>query len=118
MKIALEGIKLKAFHGVYPEERKRGTQFVVDIHVDVQNDSAGQSDDLSHTVDYQSIYELTLEIMNQPVNLLETLVQKIGKEIMNRYPPIDAVKVKVSKEKPLGMELCDRTSVEASFTKE
>jgi dihydroneopterin aldolase len=115
MKIAIEGVKLHAYHGVYPEERKKGTQFVVDVYIETEEGIEGKSDDLSHTIDYANVYELILKVMSKPVNLLETLVQTIGWKILENHPIATKVKVRVSKEKPLAMEKCMRAYVEASF---
>ena len=115
--IAIEGIKIQANHGVYEAERKRGTLFVVDVNVHAEIELAGIVDDLSHTIDYQSIYELTLNIMSNPVNLLETLVQKLGNEILEHHRQAAQVTVRVSKVTPLEMDRCDRTFVEATFTR-
>jgi dihydroneopterin aldolase len=115
MKIAIEGVKLHAYHGVYPEERKKGTQFVVDVYIDTVGGITGKSDDLSHTIDYSEVYELILKVMSKPVNLLETLVETIGKGILENHPDAAKVKVRVSKEKPLAMDKCLRAYVEASF---
>ncbi len=117
IRIAIEGIKIHANHGVYEEERKRGTLFVVDVNVDAEMELEEMSDDLSHTIDYQSIYKLTLHVMSTPVNLLETLVQQLGNEILAQHPQAARVTVRVSKVTPLEMERCDRTFVEATFTK-
>ncbi len=115
MKIALEGIKIYAYHGVYPEERKKGTHFVVDVYIETKSGIEGKSDDLSHTIDYSKVYELILEVMSKPVNLLETLVELIGWKILENQPMAAQVDVRVSKEKPLAMEKCTRAYVEASF---
>ena len=115
MKITLEKIKTYAYHGVYDEERKKGTHFVVDVTIETKNGIEGIKDDLSHTIDYAVVYELILEVMSKPVNLLETLVEDIGRKILESQPVAARVDVKVSKETPLAMEKCARASVEASF---
>ena len=112
VKIAVEGIKIPGYHGVYEAERKKGTLFVVDVYMNAEVDMAGQTDDLSHTVDYQSVYDTVVDIMQQPVNLLERLAQHIGKEILSQHKVVNRVLVRVSKIKPLLMEKCERTFVE------
>jgi len=61
------------------------------------------------------VYELILKVMSNPVNLLETLVETIGRKVLENQPTAAKVKVRVSKEKPLAMEKCMRAYVEASF---
>lgn len=115
MKIAIEGVEIYAYHGVYEEERKKGTQFVVDAYIETKEGVEGKLDDLSHTIDYSMVYELILKVMSNPVNLLETLVQTIGRKILESQPMAATVKVRVSKERPLAMEKCMRAYAEASF---
>jgi len=118
MIIAVEGISMHAYHGVYEEERKKGTQFVVDVYIQTKSGIAGKLDDLSHTIDYATVYDCVLEDMSQPVNLLETLVEQIGSGILHAQPDAAHVRVRVSKEKPLAMEKSLRAYVEATFEKE
>jgi dihydroneopterin aldolase len=112
LKIAIEGIKLFGYHGVYAEERKKGTQFVVDVYVHTEVNASVDSDDLSHTVDYQTIYDLVCETMAKPSSLLEKLAYQIASQVLNAFSHIDGVTVKVRKIKPLLMELCDEAFVE------
>lgn len=113
--IAIEAIKLHAYHGVYAEERKAGTTFQVDVYMETDTQLASRSDQLTDTLDYFSIYKLICEIMEEPCNLLETLCGKIGGEVLARFLTVESVKVKVSKLKPLAMEKCERTYVEMFF---
>lgn len=113
--IAIEAIKLHAYHGVYAEERKVGTTFEVDVYMETDTEVASKTDQLTDTLDYFSIYKLVCNILEDPCNLLETLCGKIGKQIIEEFPTVENVKVKVSKLKPLSMELCDRTYVEMFF---
>lgn len=113
MKIRVSGIKMHAFHGVFEEERKKGTQFVVDLCADVLH--APGTDDLSLTVDYQAMYRIAVEELEQPVNLLETLAQTIAKRILASETGINKIQVRVHKLKPLRMPLCAETSVEVTL---
>lgn len=113
MKIRVTGIEKQAFHGVYDEERKIGTQFVVNVSAEIFPQDI--SDDLSHTLDYQHMYNIALQKLSEPVNLLETLVKDIAEAILALSPMISQVTVEVIKKRPLYMEHCQQTSVEATF---
>ena len=115
MKIHVKGIEIHAFHGVFEEERKRGTHFVVDITAEVIN--TPQADDLSHTVDYQTMYQAALDVLREPVNLIETIASKIGWKILETQPMVERVQVHVHKIKPLLMPHCAETSVEMTFSR-
>ena len=49
-KIVIKGLKLFAYHGVNPEEKRDGQNFVIDITANVPLLKAGQSDELVDTV--------------------------------------------------------------------
>lgn len=74
--ITLTGLRARGFHGVLPEERRQGQEFVVDAELEVHR--AGGDDDLATTVDYGSLAEaLTEDIETEPVNLIETLAERL-----------------------------------------
>ncbi len=113
--IAIEGIEVYAYHGVYAAERKYGNRFLVDVYLRAPILQAGEVDHLNQTVNYQSVYQRVLEIMDNPVDLLETLVVRIGREILAQFEPVQSAKVRVTKLGPMSMEQCKQTFVEAEF---
>ena len=48
--IAIEGMKFYAFHGYYPQEQLIGTEFLVDVYVEVNTTTAAANDSLSDTI--------------------------------------------------------------------
>lgn len=115
--IAVEGIILRGLHGVYPEERKNGNTFVIDLYVKADVTAAALSDQLADTLDYSQLYRLVEESMTPPVNLLEHLAHRIGARVMADFPQAMSVKVKIAKLHPLQMEHCERTRLEIDFVK-
>lgn len=113
--IAIEEIKVNARHGVYEIEQERGNSFVVDVYLETDIEQAATSDSLQDTLDYQAIYNLVLAEMEIRANLLETLVCRIGKHILNAYPQVEQVRLRISKLQPLHLEACMRTYVEMTF---
>ncbi|MEL6633444.1 MAG: dihydroneopterin aldolase [Bacteroidota bacterium] len=113
--IALEGIEVHAYHGVYKNERTHGNPYVVDVYLKADIRAAAQSDDLEDTVDYFGVYKLVLQVMDQPVQLLEHLADKMGQEIMSGYPQVVEAKVRVRKIQPWAMDRCAQTYVETIF---
>lgn len=114
--IAVEGIELHAYHGVYPRERKEGNRYRVDLYMEQDLEAAAASDALGDTLDYFQAYQLVLEVMREPVNLLETLVVRIGHQALERFPQLTAIRVRVSKIQPIAMDNCRQTYVEMSFS--
>ncbi|MEO1414598.1 MAG: dihydroneopterin aldolase [Bacteroidota bacterium] len=113
--IALEGIEVHAYHGVYKNERTHGNPYVVDIYLKADIRAAAQSDDLGDTVDYFGVYKIVLHVMDQPVQLLEHLADKMGQEILRGYPQVVEAKVRVRKIQPWAMDRCAQTYVETTF---
>ena len=113
--IALEGIEVHAYHGVYKNERTHGNPYVVDIYLKADIRAAAQSDDLGDTVDYFGEYKIVLNVMDQPVLLLEHLADKMGQEILSGYPQVVEAKVRVRKIQPWAMDRCAQTYVETIY---
>ncbi|RMG67935.1 MAG: dihydroneopterin aldolase, partial [Bacteroidetes bacterium] len=61
--IAVEGIELHAYHGVYARERKEGNHYRVDLYMEQDISAAAESDDLSDTLDYFQAYQVVVRIM-------------------------------------------------------
>ena len=96
-RITLTGLELYGHHGVFPEEKRDGQRFVVDLTVWLDLTAAAGSDDLTATVHYGELAELAAGIVTGPPrDLIETVAAHIADEIMARYP-VHAVEVTVHK---------------------
>src|SRR5690606_40891539 len=96
-RVALEGLEFHAFHGVYPHERESGNWFEVDIAVETDFSAAAFQDDLSGTVNYETLFAIVKEEMNRPSKLLETVAGKIIDDILQELPVVQSVDIKISK---------------------
>lgn len=83
--IKLEGLRFYAYHGLYPQERKIGGEYQVDLQVDKQAIPLPVLD-LSQTLDYVQLYKVVKEEMMEPRDLLETLAMTIVQRIAEAYP--------------------------------
>jgi dihydroneopterin aldolase len=99
-KILLSGMEFYAHHGCFKEERKVGAYFKIDLVLEYDATLAAQTDDITQTVNYQTVYLEVKEIMQYPVNLLETLCQKILNIIKKEYPQVTHAEVTVHKMNP------------------
>jgi dihydroneopterin aldolase len=64
---------------VLASERQLGQPYVVDVELSVDTSSAAHSDQLTDTVDYSALaVALTETIAGEPVNLIETLAQRLA----------------------------------------
>lgn len=99
-RIILEGMRFYGFHGVNPEERALGQEYLVDLTVEMDLGRAGQSDRLEDTISYARIYRAVRDVMEgEPRNLLEAAAQSIADRVLSDFP-VDAVSVRVKKPHP------------------
>jgi dihydroneopterin aldolase len=98
--IKLQGMSLFAHHGYYTHEQVRGGNYLVDVSMEADIDRAAMGDDLHATINYEIIYQVCAEIMDQPVRLIETVVYRIAHELRKKFPDAQHIKVVVYKITP------------------
>ena len=54
-RIEIQSISAHGFHGVYPEERKNGQRFLVDLSLTSKSKKASKSDSLDDAIDYSKV---------------------------------------------------------------
>ncbi len=95
--ITLTGVRAFGYHGVYPDEKRDGQEFVVDATVYLPLARAAETDDVVDTVHYGELAERIAAIVSgEPVDLLEKLAARIADEVL-RDERIEAVTVTVHK---------------------
>lgn len=99
-KIQISGLKVWAHHGVFEFERQLGQEFVIDATVWVDLPSAF-NDDLAKTVNYGELATLlVLNAKQNPVDLLETLAERLGRVALAYGDGKLVRKVKITVHKP------------------
>ena len=112
--IAIEGIKLYAYHGYYPEEQILGTEYQIDVYVEIDTLALGQSDLLADTVNYETIYRIVKAQMRINSKLIETVAIRIVEQIKSIFNHILALRVRISKLNPPLGTVVERTYFEIS----
>lgn len=97
--ISLHNVRFRAYHGLYPEEREKGNDFEVSLELSYSPVS-GMITSLDDTIDYSVVFEMVNTVMQQPVDLLETLVQTIAAAVHLRFPHVHGITVSVTKLNP------------------
>ena len=111
--IQVEGMEFFAYHGCFSEEQVIGNRFIVDIDIVVETNDAENTDDLSKTVNYQSVYNLTKLEIEKKSYLLENIAKRIVDSIISEFEQIENLTVRISKiNPPLGGKI-----EKVSFTK-
>ena len=85
MKIQVNGMKFYAYHGCAPHEAVTGTNFIVDCEFEFDFTEAAVTDDLTKTIDYCKVYELTKMEMEIRANLIPFLypILPMGSPVAN-----------------------------------
>jgi dihydroneopterin aldolase len=97
-RILLESMVFHGYHGTLEAERALGQRFVVDLALYLDLGPAGRDDDLTLTVDYGEAHRLTKEIVEgEPVDLTETLAERVAAALLAEHPAVEAIRVKVAK---------------------
>jgi dihydroneopterin aldolase len=96
-RIALTGLRVHGTHGVLPEERRDGQDFVVDAVLRLDTRAAAASDDLADTVDYGVLAAQLAEVVaGEPCDLLETLAARLAAVCLG-HPQVFEVELTVHK---------------------
>jgi len=98
--IEIEGMDFFAYHGCFKEERVIGTRFTVDAWLTTDTSDAETTDELKHTVNYQAVYALIRQEMEQHSHLLEHVARRIVDALYRDFKTLNHVKIKVSKLNP------------------
>ncbi len=99
-KILIEGIKVYAYHGCLTEEGKIGSDYIVDVTLEIDFTEASQTDDLSKTVDYTTVYDIVKTQMAIRSKLIEHAGGRIIDKLKENFPGLKKQEVKVSKLNP------------------
>jgi dihydroneopterin aldolase len=95
--IELAGIELYGYHGVNPEERREGQPFVFDVWLDVP-EGTGASDRIEDTIDYRGVAAVVREVSDgRAFQLLEALAATLAETLLERFPPVEGVRLRVRK---------------------
>lgn len=96
-RVALRGLKVWGYHGVFEHERGDGQDFLVDVVLFFDTRPAARSDELADTVNYAAVAQsVTAIVGGEPVNLIETLAARIANACLGD-PRVERVEVSVHK---------------------
>ncbi len=111
-KIFIDNMRFHACHGVLPQERITGGDFVVSVSATYPLAEAVATDDVAATLNYAIVYELVKKEMSQPSALIEHVAGRIGERLMREMPGIEVLTVRVVKSNPPMGADCDGAGVE------
>ncbi len=105
-KIIIKGLKVFAYHGVNPEEKRDGQQFILDVTLYLSLLRACRSDDLHDTVSYAAASKTIIRTMTEAkYDLIERAAQRVAEQLLAEYNTVEKVEVLLKKpEAPVKAE--------------
>lgn len=98
-KILIKGLKLFAYHGVNPEEKENGQDFIFDIGLYVNMNKACHSDNVEDTVSYAKVVKTVRRVFTaQKYDLLERCAEVTAQAILDEYSEV--LRVDLTLKKP------------------
>lgn len=116
--VFINKLRVNAFHGVLPQERIVGGDYVVSLYVAYPFDRAMQTDNVDDTLDYGALCDLVRQEMAKPSNLLEHVAGRIVKAVFDAYPLAGNVRISITKTNPPMGADCDGAGVEVEEIRE
>lgn len=98
--IELKDIRIYANHGCLTEEEKIGSHYLVSLRVECDLSTASETDALQDTIDYVGLNNIVKKQMAVRAKLLETVGNRIIKNILGSSSKVAHVSVTVSKLNP------------------
>ncbi len=97
-KIIVKNLKLFCYHGVNPEEKQDGQNFIFDVEASVDLSKPCKTDDVDDTVSYAKIIKTVRRIAQSEKNdLIERVAQRIVDEIFDEFDRVQTLVVTVKK---------------------
>ena len=98
--ITLRNVRFYAFHGVLPQERQVGGDFLLSLRVGYPLAKAVESDEVGDTLNYATLFDLAKREMDIPSQLLEHVAGRIAKAVMAAFPEVTSIDLELTKLNP------------------
>ncbi len=97
-KIIVKNLNIFAYHGVNPEEKENGQNFVFDITAFLDLSAPCVTDDVNDTVSYAKIIKSVIRIaINEKNDLLEHVAQRVADGLFKDFPKIQRLIITLKK---------------------
>ena len=111
-KIYIRDLALRCIIGVYPEERREKQDVIINIVLECDHSAAAKSDQIGDAVDYKSIKQEVIELVEaSEFNLIETLADRIAQICLHNKKVRRAT---VTVDKPAALRFARSVAVEIS----
>ena len=110
-KVKINNLKTYAYHGCLNEERKIGSEYIVNLSAAFDSTTSSKTDNLNDTVDYVKIIEIVKQQMDIRSDMIECPAKRIVDVILSLNNKIQKVKVELEKIQPPIDATFDKISV-------
>ena len=103
--INIVDLEVYAHHGVFPEENVLGQKFLITLQLSVDTRAAGETDDLTKSVDYGSVCKaVSACVTHETYQLIETVAERVAACVLEQFELVQGVSVEVKKPwAPIGL---------------
>jgi len=114
-KILLKGLRLFAYHGVNPEEKRDGQEFVLDITLYADLSQARQSDRLEDTVNYAAVRKTVQRAFTgAKYDLIERAAEAVCGAVLEGFPQVEEITLLLKKPQAPMDAVFDYVAVEVT----
>ena len=111
-RVFVTNLCIHGFHGVAKAEKSLGQKFYVDIDCWVER-ADPDSDHMDDTVCYGSLCDIAEQLSARTTfNLIETFAHRIAGEVLDRFPAVSAIRVRIRKPSAPIRHAVDHVGVE------
>ncbi len=97
-KIIIKDLKLYAYHGVNPEEKIEGQNFVLDVVCKCDLKKPCKTDNVDDTVSYADVIKLIKKVfVGKKYDLIEKAAQVVADAILDNFNKVKEVKITLKK---------------------
>lgn len=99
-KIIINGLKVFAYHGINPEEKKNGQDFLLDVILYRDLSTPGKTDSIDNTISYSKAIKTITKVMTEKsYDLIEKAATKVAKSLFKDFNSL--LKVDILLKKPM-----------------
>ncbi len=115
-KIYIRSLRVHAFHGVLPQERVVGNDYVVDVSAEYDISRAVATDNVADTLNYADMCKAINDEMAVPSQLIEHVAGRVAERLFGLFPAITTLRLSITKvNPPMGAD-CGGAGVEIELT--
>ena len=114
-RLLINDIRVCGPHGVYEEERESGNDFSIDVELEGDFTKAIETDRIEDSVDIDQVVALVRDVSRQnQFHLIESFADVIGRALLQRFPVLLRVVVRVTKLTLVRLEAVRSSTAEVS----